>query len=142
MTLSIKNNGYVFLLRLDLMFSISLFRTILSFCSVFTRDFSCAMSWKYEQCWQLQQPIITEKLTGPKKKTFAEKWCSDDIALAFILCNVVWSLLDNIAQGFYLYNVVPRVLRHHWTRFLPVHCYLEPLGQHCSVFTFVMLAHG
>ena len=68
MTLSIKNNGYVFLLRLDLMFSISLFRTILSFCSVFTRDFSCAMSWKYEQCWQLQQPIITEKLTGPKKK--------------------------------------------------------------------------
>ena len=35
------------------------------------------------------------------------------------MCNVVWSLLDNIAQGFYLCNVVPRVLRQHWTKLFP-----------------------
>ena len=31
----------------------------------------------------------------------------------FFLFNFAWSLLGNIAQGFYLYNVVPRVLRQH-----------------------------
>ena len=35
------------------------------------------------------------------------------------MCNVVWSFLGNIAQGFYLCNVVPRVLRQHWTEFFP-----------------------
>ena len=29
------------------------------------------------------------------------------------------SLLANITQGFYLCNVVPRVLRQHWTGFFP-----------------------
>ena len=37
--------------------------------------------------------------------------------------NAVWSLLGNAAQGFYLCNVVPRVLRQ---------CCLEPFGQHCT----------
>ena len=50
----------------------------------------------------------------------------------FFLCSVVWSLFDNIAQGFYLYHVVSKVLRQHWTRFFPVQCCLEPLGQHCT----------
>ena len=40
----------------------------------------------------------------------------------FFLCNVVWSLLDNIAQSLYLRNVVPRVLRQHWTGFFPMQC--------------------
>ena len=31
----------------------------------------------------------------------------------FFLFNFAWSLLGNIVQGFYLYNVVPRVLRQH-----------------------------
>ena len=50
------------------------------------------------------------------------------------LCNVVWSLLDNIAQSFYLRNVVPWVLRQHSTRFIPVQCCLEPLAQHWTKF--------
>ena len=142
MTLSIKNNGYVFLLRLDLMFSISLFRTILSFCSVFTRDFSCAMSWKYEQCWQLQQPIITEKLTGPKKK----------------ICGKV--MFRRHCTGFYLVQCCLESLGQHCTRFLAVQCCPKSIKtslnkiSSCTllsgaswttllkVFTFVMLAHG
>ena len=36
----------------------------------------------------------------------------------FFMCIVDWSLLDNIAQGFYLCNVVPRVLRQHCTGFV------------------------
>ena len=45
--------------------------------------------------------------------------------------DVVWSLLYNIAQGFYLCKVILSVLRQHWTVFFPVHCCLEPQGQHC-----------
>ena len=52
----------------------------------------------------------------------------------FFPCNVAWSLLDNIAQSFYLCNVVPRLLRQHWTRSVPVQCCLEPLEQHCTKF--------
>ena len=68
----------------------------------------------------------------------AEKWCEvmpfewHYNTLDFFLCSVVWSLLDNIAQGFYLYNFVPRVLRQYWTGFFPVCCCLEPQGQHCT----------
>ena len=47
------------------------------------------------------------------------------------MCNVVWNLLDNIVQGSYLYNVVPKVLRQHWSRFFPWEYCLEPLGQQC-----------
>ena len=43
----------------------------------------------------------------------------------FFMCNVVWRLLDNIAQGFYLCNVVPKVLRQHWTGFFPVQCCVQ-----------------
>ena len=35
----------------------------------------------------------------------------------FSCAMLFWSLLDNIAQGFYLCNVAPRVLRQHWTGF-------------------------
>ena len=35
---------------------------------------------------------------------------------------------------FYLYNVVPKVLRQHWTGFFFVQCCLEPIGQHCTRF--------
>ena len=28
-------------------------------------------------------------------------------------------------------NIVPRILRQHWTRFFPVWCCLEPQGQYC-----------
>ena len=38
--------------------------------------------------------------------------------------------LLSIKQGFYLCNVVPRVLRQHWTWFFYVQCCLEPLEQH------------
>ena len=35
----------------------------------------------------------------------------DIIEQHFFMCNVVWSLLGNIIQGFYLCNIVPRVLK-------------------------------
>ena len=55
------------------------------------------------------------------KIRIAEKWCySGDIALG--------CLWGNIAQGFYLCNINPRVLRHYWTEFFHVQCWLEPLG--------------
>ena len=63
------------------------------------------------------------------KIKIVEKWChSDNVALGFFLCNVVWSPLGNITQGFGMCKVVPRVLRHYW------YCYLDPLGQHCTRF--------
>ena len=37
----------------------------------------------------------------------------------FFPCNVVRSLLDSIALGFYLRNIVPRLLKQHWTKFTP-----------------------
>ena len=76
-----------------------------------------------------------QKINWSKIK-FAKKWCSDDIGLGFFLCNVVWSLLGNIAQGFYLWicSVVPSVLIHHWTGFFLVHCRLEPQIQYCTRF--------
>ena len=76
-----------------------------------------------------------QKINWSKIK-FAKKWCSDDIGLGFFLCNVVWSLLGNIAQGFYLWicSVVPSVLIHHWTGFFLVHYRLEPQIQYCTRF--------
>ena len=59
------------------------------------------------------------------------------IAQDFFLCNVVWGLLDNIAQGFYLCNVVPRVLRQHCIGFIYMQSCLEPFGQHCIGFSAV-----
>ena len=77
------------------------------------------------------------------KKKIAEKWWYSDIALGFFLCNVVWSLLGNIAQDFCQCSVVPRVLRQYWTGFFHVQCCLEPLGQHCTRFLpGGMLAHA
>ena len=76
------------------------------FCSILAQDFSCAMSGKFVQ-----------RCCGIYSKT-TERWCySEEIALSFFLCTVFWSLLGNIKQGFYLCNVVPRVLRQHWTSF-------------------------
>ena len=45
-----------------------------------------------------------------------------------------WSISDNIALGFDLRNVVPRVLRRDWTGFFLTECCLEHLGQHCMGF--------
>ena len=61
----------------------------------------------------------------------------DIIEQGFFMCSVVWSLLDNIAQGFYLCcNVVPRVLRQHWTGFFSCNGVWRTLHK---VFTCVML---
>ena len=51
----------------------------------------------------------------------------------FSLCKIVWSLSD-IAQGFDLCNVVPRVLRQHCTKFFLIQYCMEPLRQHCIGF--------
>ena len=53
----------------------------------------------------------------------------DNITQDFFMCNAVWSLSSDIAQGFYLRNIVLRVLRQYW--FFLVQCCLEPQGQHC-----------
>ena len=59
------------------------------------------------------------------KKVISEKWCcSVGNAWSVFLYNVVWGLLG-ITQGFYLCDVVPRVLRRHWTEFFHVKCCLE-----------------
>ena len=69
-----------------------------------------------------------------------EYW--NNIEKLLFLRNVVWSLLDNIVQGFYLCDVIPRVLKEHWTILFPVQFCLEPLGQHCTrIFICVMLSH-
>ena len=41
---------------------------------------------------------------------------------------------DNIAYGFDLSNVIPRVLRQHCTGFGLMHCCLEPLEYNCIRF--------
>ena len=41
----------------------------------------------------------------------------DNVEQHLSMCIVVWNLLGNIAQCFYLCNVVPGVLRQHWTKF-------------------------
>ena len=53
-----------------------------------------------------------QKINRTKIKIAEKLCCSDYNALGF-LCNIVWSLLGNIAQGFYLCNIVPRVLQRH-----------------------------
>ena len=71
---------------------------------------------------------------------------SDNIALGFVLCNVVWSLSCAWAtsMGFLHVQCCPVVLRKHWTGFFPVECCLEFLGQHWTTlhkaFTCAMLS--
>ena len=36
--------------------------------------------------------------------------------------------------GFFLWNIVPKVLRQHCTGFFPLQYYLQPLGQYCARF--------
>ena len=55
----------------------------------------------------------------------------DNIDIIFFLCNVVWSLKDNIAKSFDPYSVTLGVLRQHYTGFFPVQSCLEALRQHC-----------
>ena len=64
----------------------------------------------------LQQQVIIKKINQSKIK-IAQKSNVAQTALGFRY-NVVWSLLGSTAQGFYLCNVVPRVLGQHWTWFL------------------------
>ena len=92
--------------------------------------FSCAMLFRASRttlhrvftCAVLSQEYLGQQWTG------------------FFLCNVVWSLLDYIAQGFYLCHVVWRVLRQHWTRFFHVECCVESLGQYCTISTMLLPA--
>ena len=52
-----------------------------------------------------------------------------------------WRLLSNIAQGFYLCNVVPRVLRQHWTGFFSVQHSIAPGFYLCNVVPVVLRQH-
>ena len=48
--------------------------------------------------------LLSKKYIQPvqnKNHWLVTKCCSDNITLAFFLCNVVWSLLDNIAYNFF-----------------------------------------
>ena len=53
----------------------------------------------------------------------------DNIGKTMFLYNT-GSLWDNNAEGFCLCNVVPRVLKEHWTGFFLMQCCQEPEGQH------------
>ena len=55
----------------------------------------------------------------------------------FFLCNVIWSLPDNLPEGSDLWDVVPKVLRQHRTGIFPVQCCLEPLEHFCIGFWHV-----
>ena len=110
-----------------------LFRTILLFCSKLAREFFCAMLGKFVQVGAAFAAAGYYQKINRFKIKIAEKWFrSDD--MGFFLCNVVWSLLGNIAWSFCVCNVLPRVLRHYWTGFVHVKCFLEALGQHCARF--------
>ena len=59
------------------------------------------------------------------KIKIAEKWCySYDIGF-FFLCNVVWSLLVNIAQSFCLCNVVSKSITKLLSRILSYEMFSE-----------------
>ena len=96
----LKNNK----ITIILMIIVTLFRTILSFCwpgnvLVQCRENLCNDGAAFTATRYYQ------KINWVKIK-IAEKWCySDKIALSFFLCNVLWSLLDNMAQGFLSYFV-------------------------------------
>ena len=62
----------------------------------------------------------------------------------FFMCNAVWSLLNNTAQGFYLWlcNVVPRELRQQGKEFFLVQCFMESQGQHYIGFFPCNVAPG
>ena len=64
----------------------------------------------------------------------AVQCCPKSIKTIFFICNVVWSLLSNVAQSFDLCNVVPRVSRQNCTELFFTQCCLAPLGQHCIGF--------
>ena len=55
-----------------------------------------------------------------------------------MLPRATWTMLHKV---FFLYNVVPRVLRQHLTGLFPVQCCLERLGQHCLRFLPVQCCH-
>ena len=94
-----------------------MFRTTLSFCSMLARNFFVQCRGNLFNVGAAFSANGYYQKNNRSKIKIAEIWCySDDNALGF-LCNVVWSLLGNIAQGFYLCNVVPRILRQHWTGF-------------------------
>ena len=55
--------------------------------------------------------------------------------IIFFLYKFVWSLSDNIAQSFYLCNIVPTVLRQNCRGIFLIQSFLEPLEQHCIGFS-------
>ena len=102
-----------------------IFQTIWSFCLMLARNFSL-------QCWGNLGNVclgnIIKKKTGPTKKSPKSHVVQLTIHWVF-LYNVLWSLLGT-KQGFDICNVVPRVLRQHWSGFFPEHCCLESQGEH------------
>ena len=110
---------------------IVIFGTILSFCSILARDFSCARSivagvlrqhctWRFplqcclEPLGQLAQGF---DLCNVASKELRQNWTGkDNITPARTLCNIVREVPNNIAHEKFLCNVV-----------------LILLGQHCNV---------
>ena len=127
-----------------------MFHTILSFCSILAWSFSCAMSGKFVQWWRSSwSNRFYRKINQSKKKLVKsdvlfyfyifiwwirtelicqlsnKKLFKNDIivrrhcAWFFPLQCCLESLWEH-CTNFYLCNVVPRVLRQHWTGFFPV----------------------
>ena len=76
------------------------------------------------------QTVLRQHWTGFLPVQCFPKSIKTTLSKFFSCAMLSFRFFDNIVPSFYLCNVVPRVLTQHWTRFLPVQCYLETLAQH------------
>ena len=108
-------------------------KNLVQFCPIGSR---CSVqSCPFVQCWpgiflvQCQEKLcsVSAPFAAPGycqninrfKIKIAEKWCYSDIAPGFFLCSVVWSLLDNIPQDFFLVQCCPKCITTILNRILP-----------------------
>ena len=80
----------------------------------------------------LQQLVIIKKLTSSKWKL--PKSDAIQMTLGFFLCNVIWSLLSNIARVFACAMLSQDYYHIIEQDFFMWKCFLEALGQHCTRF--------
>ena len=78
-----------------------LFRTLLPFCSILVRDFSCTLWGKYKNPWNMT------------------RLCWDKAAPDFFLCNVVPRVLREHCTEFFHVQYCLEALKQHCTRCLP-----------------------
>ena len=133
-----KCQNYFCLITITTNDLVKLFRAIFSFCLMLARDFSCAMSQKFVQCWRgiCSNRLLLKKLLVPNKNLWKGMLFRRQCTRVYS-CAMLTGTSFSIAQGFYLWNVVPIVLQQHWIEFFQLQCCLESLEQHCTKSFFV-----